>query len=95
MDNNLKIVKKYFQDKSFVEANIRSFDRFIEKDMKEIIKEVGDIIPTIIPTDVEEFKIKVDNLLITKPWLIEADGAKIDVLPNEARMRELTYSSPI
>ncbi len=95
MDNNLKIVKKYFQDKSFVEANIRSFDRFIEKDMKEIIKEVGDIIPTIIPTDVEEFKIKFDNLLITKPWLIEADGAKIDVLPNEARMRELTYSSPI
>ncbi len=95
MDNNLKIVKKYFQDKSFVEANIRSFDRFIEKDMKEIIKEVGDIIPTIIPTDVEEFKIKFDNLLITKPWLIEADGAKIDILPNEARMRELTYSSPI
>ena len=95
MDNNLKIVKKYFQDKSFVEANIRSFDKFIEKDMKEIIKEVGDIVPTIIPQDVEEFKIKFDNLWTTKPWLIEADGAKVDVMPNEARMRELTYSAPI
>src|SRR3989344_2525497 len=95
MDNNLKIVKKYFQDKSFVEANIRSFDKFIEKDMKEIIKDVGDIVPTIIPPDVEEFKIRFDNLSNTKPWLIEADGAKVDVMPNEARMRELTYSAPI
>lgn len=95
MDNNLRIVKKYFQDKSFVEANIRSFDKFIEKDMKEIIKDVGDIVPTIIPLDVEEFKIRFDNLSNTKPWLIEADGAKVDVMPNEARMRELTYSAPI
>jgi len=89
------IVKKYFQDKSFVDANIKSFDKFIEKDIQRIISNTGDIRPTIIPPDVEDFRIKFDKVWVTKPWIVEADGAKIDIYPNEARIRELTYSLPM
>lgn len=95
MNNPMVVVKKYFQDKSFVEANIRSFNKFMDHDIQAIIKDVGDIIPTIIPPDIEDFRIKLDNVKVYKPWLVEADGAKIDILPNEARLRELTYSAPM
>jgi len=95
MNDPILLVKKFFQDKSFVEANIRSFNKFIGQDMQSIVKDIGDITPTIIPPDIEDFRIKMDNIRVFKPWLVEADGAKIDIFPNEARLRQLTYSAPM
>ncbi|MFH0936201.1 MAG: DNA-directed RNA polymerase subunit B'' [Candidatus Woesearchaeota archaeon] len=94
MDNKI-LIKKYFEEHSFIESNIKSFDEFVEKGMQEVITEMGEIIPTIIPQEVESFKIKLDKVWITKPHLIEADGSKRDIYPIEARLRNLTYSAPI
>ena len=71
---NGKLIEKYFESNSLVEANIRSFNKFIDFDMMRIIKEVGDIVPTIIPHEMEDFRIKLDRIWITKPSVIEADG---------------------
>lgn len=90
-----KLIAKYFDEHSFVESNIKSFNNFIEKGMQKIVNETSEIIPTIIPQEVENFKIKLDKIWCEKPVIIEADGSKRDVYPIEARLRKLTYSSPL
>jgi len=92
---NINLVKKYFDEYSLIQSNIESFNNFIEKGMQEIIKEIGDVIPTIIPEDIQDFKIRLDEIIIQKPQIIEADGSKREIFPIEARIRKITYSAPI
>ncbi|MBS3151810.1 DNA-directed RNA polymerase subunit B'' [Candidatus Woesearchaeota archaeon] len=89
------LMQAYFKDYPFVESNIQSFNDFVEKSLQLLVDEVGDIVPTIVPQEVESFVIKLKKIWIDKPSIIEADGSKRDVYPCEARLRALTYSSPI
>jgi DNA-directed RNA polymerase beta subunit len=89
------IISNYFKENSFVESNIKSFNRFIEKDLPRIVDDIGDIIPTIIPQEVENFKIKLNDIKVGMPEITEADGSKRKLYPVEARLRKLTYSAPI
>ncbi len=89
------LTEKYFKEHSLVESDIRSFDNFIDKEMQKIVNEIGEIVPTIMPTEVEDFKIKLDKIWVEKPQIIEADGSKRDIFPIEARLRKITYSVPI
>src|SRR3989344_7621447 len=89
------IIKKYFESHSFVESNIQSFNTFIEKGMQKIVNEVSEIIPTIIPQEVENFKIKLGKVWVEKPQVTEADGSKRKIYPMEARLRKLTYSASV
>lgn len=90
-----EIIKKYFEVHSFVESDIKSFDNFIERGMQKIVNEVSEIIPTIIPPEVENFKIKLGKVWIEKPQVTEADGSKRNIYPVEARLRKLNYASSI
>ncbi len=89
------LIKKYFEKNSFVEADINSFNNFVDLEMNKIVKEMGDVVPTIIPPEMDSFKIRLDKIWITKPTMIEADGSKRDIMPMEARLRNMTYSAPI
>ena len=90
-----ELIKKYFDENSLVKADIDSFDYFIEYGMQEVIKEIGDIVPTIIPPDVQDFRIRLDKIEIEKPIIVEADGSKRLIYPIEARLRKISYSAPI
>jgi len=94
MDNNI-LIEKYFQEHSFIEANQASFNKFVDHELQRIIDGMGDIIPTIIPPDVQDFKIRFDKIWIENPQIIEADGSRREIFPVEARLRKLTYSAPI
>src|SRR3989344_4722192 len=89
------LIKKYFENRSFVEENVRSFNNFVDHSMQEIVNEMGEIIPTITPEEIKDFKIKFNKVWITKPQIVEADGSKRDVYPMEARLRQLSYSGSI
>ncbi|MDD5331986.1 MAG: DNA-directed RNA polymerase subunit B'' [Candidatus Nanoarchaeia archaeon] len=89
------LIQKYFEENSFIQSNIESFNHFIDFELQQIIEEVGEIVPTIIPENMEDFKIKFEKVWITKPTITEADGSKRDVYPYEARLRMLTYSAPV
>jgi len=89
------LIKKYFEEQSFVESNIESFNDLIENELTEIIEENKEIEPTIIPQNIDEFKIKLDKVWVTKPEITEADGSKRPIFPIEARLRKITYSAPI
>ncbi|MBN1646010.1 DNA-directed RNA polymerase subunit B'', partial [Candidatus Woesearchaeota archaeon] len=89
------LMNKYFEENSLVKANIESFNQFINEELDKIIEENREIEPTIIPTNVDEFKIRFDRIWVEKPEITEADGSKRDIYPFEARLRKLTYSAPV
>jgi len=95
MANNYELLQAYFKDYPFVEANIQSFNDFVGRQLQKLIDEIGDIVPTIIPQEVENFVIKLKKIWIEKPSIIEADGSKREIFPSEARLRSLTYAAPI
>ncbi len=93
--NSKLLLKKYFDENSIVHSDIESFNDFIDRELQVIVEENKEVEPTIIPTNVEEFKIKLDRISVTKPEITEADGSKRDLLPSEARLRKLSYSAPV
>ena len=88
------IIKKYFEEQSIVDANLESFNSFIDNELHKIIAENREIEPTIIPHNVDEFKIRLDKIWVTKPEITEADGSKRKLMPCEARLRKITYAAP-
>ncbi len=89
------VLRSYFAEKSLVQAGIESFDTLIDTELQKIVEENGDIEPTIIPHNIDEFKIRFDKIWVTTPEITEADGSKRVIYPIEARLRKLTYSAPM
>ncbi len=89
------LIKKYFDDNTFINSNITSFNNFIETQLQSIVNDNQDIEPTIIPPNVDSFKIRLDKIWVTKPEITEADGSKRNIYPVEARLRKLSYAAPV
>ena len=94
MDKSI-LIKKYFEEKKFVESNIQSFNNLIEKGLQEVIEENKEAEPAIIPHNIEKFKIRFGRITVGKPEITEADGSKRPIFPMEARLRKISYSAPI
>ena len=95
MNNRSILIKKYFEEKKFVESSIQSFNNFIERGMQEVIEENKEAEPTIIPHNIEKFKIRFGRISVGKPEITEADGSKRAIFPMEARLRKISYTAPI
>ncbi len=101
--NKLKITNKqsnillseYFRENAFVKADLDSYNRFVEEELIKIIQENREVEPTIVPPNVEDFKIRLDNITVEKPEITEADGSKRNLYPLEARLRKLSYAAPV
>jgi len=93
--NSQILIRKYFEHNSIVLADIESFNKFVDKELQAIIDENKIIEPTIIPANVEDFKIQLDRIWVTKPEITEADGSTRAIYPMEARLRKLSYAAPI
>ncbi len=89
------LIKQYFGQHSLVLADIDSFDYFVERELQNIVDENRNIEPTIIPANVEDFRIRLDKIWVTKPEITEADGSTRAIYPVEARLRNLSYAAPI
>lgn len=94
-DDSKLLLKKFFEENSLIQADLDSFNQFIEEELNQILEENRVIEPTIIPPNVEDFKIKLDNIWVTKPEITEADGSKRAIMPMEARLRKISYAAPI
>ncbi len=92
MDNETKdlLLQAYFKDNSLVKQQIESFNMFIEKGLQSIVDEVG-----VIKTNVEGFEIKLGKIKVEPPRYYELKGGYRYILPSEARLRNLTYASPL
>jgi DNA-directed RNA polymerase beta subunit len=88
------LIQKYFDEQSFVDSDIESYNNFMENQLNQIIEENREIVPTIIPHNIDDFKIRLDKIWAIKPEITEADGSKRNIFPVEGRLRKLTYSAP-
>lgn len=89
------LIQSYFKEHSLVGSDIESFNNLLENELNEIISENKEIEPTIIPQNIDSFRIRFDKIWVTKPEITEADGSKRAIYPSEARLRKITYSAPI
>ena len=88
------LIQKYFQEMTPVASDVDFFNEFVDKELQKIVEENKEIVPTIIPHNIDEFKIKLDKIWVKKPEVTEADGSIRQIFPTEARLRKLTYSAP-
>jgi DNA-directed RNA polymerase subunit B len=95
MDKSNILIKSYFKENSLVQADIESFNNFVDHELHGILEENRIIEPTIIPSNVDDFKIRLDNIWIGKPTVTEATGEERPIYPMEARLRKLTYAAPV
>lgn len=96
------VVSAYFDEKGLVRQQLDSFDEFIQMIIQRIVE---DSPPVELQTEVQhllgtvespiKFSLKFSQIYLSKPTHWEKDGAPTPMMPNEARLRNLTYSSPL
>jgi DNA-directed RNA polymerase subunit B len=88
MDDRWVLMESFFKEKGLVRQHLDSFDDFIKNKLQEIVDEQG-----VIETDLPGYKIKLGKLTVKHPTIHEADGSEKEILPMEARQRNLSYAS--
>lgn len=88
-----ELIKAFINTVGLVEHQIASFDEFVDYRLQKIIDDIGEIALEV--PEIAEFKIKLGKVRLPKPSIKEADGAVRFITPMEARIRDLSYASPI
>lgn len=104
-EGSWKVVDEYFKPNKgyqMVKHQIESFNDFVLRKMGQIIEGFNpiEINHQYIPDDDGgKFKymmtIEVENPTLMKPLIYEKDGSTKNMTPNEARLRNFTYSSAV
>lgn len=92
--------KRYFP--GLVRQQLDSFDEFIQMNVQRIVEDSPSIElqgeATHQGGDIEhppKYILKFEQIYLSKPTHWEKDGAPSPMMPNEARLRNLTYSAPL
>ncbi|MCL4375743.1 DNA-directed RNA polymerase subunit B'' [Candidatus Marsarchaeota archaeon] len=84
------LLESYLNPASLVQHQVESFNRFIDGGLQKVVSTQN-----IIEPGVEGFALKLGSVRLDKPSVIEADSSRRSITPNEARLRNLSYSAPI
>ncbi len=87
------LLKKFVDERGLIKFQIESYNRFIEKRIQDIFDEIGEIKPE--SDRLNEFRVRLGRVRLGKPSVKESDGSLREILPMEARLRDLTYSAPM
>lgn len=90
MLNRNILFNSYFTRDKLVHHHINSFNEFIDRGLQKVIDEVA-----TIETNIENTYVKLGKIRVERPMVREADGSVERLYPNDARLRNLTYASPI
>ncbi|KAI4165845.1 MAG: hypothetical protein LQ342_000276 [Letrouitia transgressa] len=98
------VISAFFDSKGLVSQQLDSFDEFVQSTMQELIDEhslltLDQHAPQAQdesdPIVLRRYEIKFGQVSISRPAITEADGDTIHVIPQDTRLRNLTYSSPL
>src|SRR6056297_2331659 len=88
--------KAYFSKERLAEHHYRSFNAFLERGMQEVVTEKGRIETEIGDKEDEEpVWVELGDVRVVTPRVREADGSEELLYPQEARLRNITYSAPV
>ena len=97
-----QVISSYFEEKGLVRQQLDSFDEFINNTMQEIVDENSQL---VLQTNSQHsgkegditrrFVISFGQVYLSKPIFVEKDGTASTLTPQEARLRNLTYSAPL
>lgn len=85
------LLKNFVENRGLIKYQIDSYNDFIENRLQKIFDEIGEIKPE--SERLKDFKVRLGKVRIGKPSVKEADGSIREILPMEARLRDLTYSA--
>ncbi|KAH0560024.1 DNA-dependent RNA polymerase II [Trichoglossum hirsutum] len=99
------VISSFFESKGLVSQQLDSFDEFVSTTMQELVEEDSQLTldqnaPPVAddggdPIALRRYEIKFGTVLLSRPAMTEGDGSTSVMLPQEARLRSLTYSSPL
>lgn len=96
------VISSFFNEKGLVSQQLDSFDEFIETTIQELVWEDPNLIldqpaQHTTPEDNvnKRYEITFGKIYLSRPTMTEADGSTHPMFPQEARLRNLTYSSPL
>ncbi|CAB4064835.1 RPB2 [Lepeophtheirus salmonis] len=96
------VISAYFEEKGLVRQQLDSFDEFIQMNVQRIVEDFPQIDlqgePNYSHGEMEappRYLLKFEQIYLSKPTHWEKDGAPSPMMPNEARLRNLTYSAPL
>lgn len=97
------VISSFFDSKGLVSQQLDSFDEFVSTTMQELVAEnsILTLDQNAPPSDsddpilIRRYEIKFGTVLLSRPAMTEGDGSTSTMLPQEARLRNLTYSSPL
>ena len=87
------LLKDYFKQNDVSQIQKRSYNYLITHDLQRIIDEESEI-EIEIKKNIY-YKVYFKDVFIDNPYIIEEDRSIRHITPNEARLRNLTYNSPI
>jgi len=109
-EDSWSVISAYFEEKGLVRQQLDSFDEFIQNTMQELVDESHDIVEKV-PENHDpgqqqsaiqsRISIAFGQIYLSRPTLSEtetnrtAPGTTTALLPNEARLRNITYASPL
>jgi len=84
------LMESYYRVNTLVNQQLLSYNKFVDSGIQQVIDRIGKI-----STNVEGFELKLGKVRIEQPRYYEVKGGYRQILPNEARLRNLGYSAPI
>lgn len=96
------VISSYFDEKGLVRQQLDSFDEFIQMSVQGIVEDTSSIELQAEAQHASgelevppKYTLKFEQIYMSKPTHWEKDGAPSPMMPNEARLRNLTYSAPL
>lgn len=96
------VISSFFNEKGLVSQQLDSFDEFIESTIQELVWEDKSLVldqpaqHTTPDDDISKrYEISFGKIYLSRPTMVEDDGSTHPMFPQEARARNLTYSSPL
>ena len=91
-NNTWAVYESIVKTEGIARQHLNSYNEFIETGIQQIIDETSSI---DIESLVAPYKVRFGKLRIGSPRVVEIDGSTTGALPLEARLRSLTYCSPL
>ncbi|MFC7211748.1 DNA-directed RNA polymerase subunit B'' [Natronoarchaeum sp. GCM10025321] len=90
------ISREYFGKERLAEHHYRSFNSFLNRGMQQVVDEKETIDTDIGDKEGEEpVHVELGDVRVVTPRVREADGSEELLYPQEARLRNITYSAPV